>query len=139
MRRCGVSAWVLAERNRVRTPSTRGVASRLADGENPIAAWRIETGLSTRQLDRKTRIAVHRSVRHRVHVIDAGCVVTILVGTTACTLAITPSALSMSTESCRTVRGQFLMPMTGCEGVRCEWTSPALQSHRYREPPPYQR
>jgi len=59
MRRRGVSPWLLAERNRVRTAPTQGVASRLADGENPIAAWRIESGLSTRQLDRKTGIAAH--------------------------------------------------------------------------------
>ena len=59
MRRRQESPWLLAERKRIRTEPTSGVAHRLADGENPIAAWRIETGLSTRQLDRKTGIAGH--------------------------------------------------------------------------------
>ena len=59
MRRRQESPWLLAERKRIRTEPTPGVAHRLADGENPIAAWRIETGLSTRQLDRKTGIAGH--------------------------------------------------------------------------------
>ena len=59
MRRRGKSPWLEAEKNRVRTAPTQGIAHRLADGENPLAVWRIETGLSVRQLDRKTGIAAY--------------------------------------------------------------------------------
>ena len=42
MRRRGKSPWLEAEKNRIRTEPTQGVAHRIADGETPFLAWRTE-------------------------------------------------------------------------------------------------
>ncbi|WP_442678299.1 helix-turn-helix domain-containing protein [Sphingomonas sp. ASY06-1R] len=51
-----MSPWLIAERERVRTQPTQGVAHRIAGGDNPLMAWRVETGLTIRKLDRLTGI-----------------------------------------------------------------------------------
>lgn len=50
VRRRQQSPWLLAERNRVRTTPTMGVASRLAQGENVFQVWREENATAQRTL-----------------------------------------------------------------------------------------
>ena len=60
MRRRGTSPWLLAERNVVRTKPTQGVAHRIADGETPFQAWRVENTMPVRKLVRLTGIDINR-------------------------------------------------------------------------------
>jgi len=62
MRRRQDSPWLVAERNRVRTEPTQGIAHRIADGESPLMAWRVESGFTIAKLDRLTGIAGQRLV-----------------------------------------------------------------------------
>jgi len=50
----------MAERNRVRTAPTQGVAHRIADGETPFQAWRVENTTPLRKLVRLTGIDINR-------------------------------------------------------------------------------
>lgn len=60
MRRRQESPWLVAERNRVRTAPTQGVAHRIADGETTFQAWRVENTTPVRKLARLTGIDVNR-------------------------------------------------------------------------------
>lgn len=59
MRRRGKSPWLEAEKNRIRTVPTQGIAHRIASGETPFHAWRVESTTTTRKLARD-RIAESR-------------------------------------------------------------------------------
>ena len=60
MRRRGVSPWLIAERNRVRTAPTQGVAHRLAQGENVFHVWREENTTPLRKLARLSGVDYYR-------------------------------------------------------------------------------
>ena len=60
MRRRQESPWLRAERNRVRTAPTQGIAHRLADGETTFQAWRVENTTTVRKLVRLTGIDINR-------------------------------------------------------------------------------
>lgn len=56
MRRRGISPWLVKARDQIRTAPSPGVAHRIADGDTPIAAWRVECGFSINTLSRLTNI-----------------------------------------------------------------------------------
>lgn len=60
MQRRGKSPWLKAEKNRVRTAPTQGISHRIACGETPLYAWRVESTITTRKLSRETGIAAAR-------------------------------------------------------------------------------
>jgi len=60
MRRRQESPWLVAERNRVRTAQTPGVANRIADGDTPFQAWRVENTTTIWKLVRLTNIDANR-------------------------------------------------------------------------------
>jgi len=60
MRRRQESPWLVAERNRIRTAPTQGVAHRIADGETSFQAWRVENTTPIRKLVRLTGIDINR-------------------------------------------------------------------------------
>jgi len=60
VRRRQDSPWLVAERNRVRTEPTQGIAHRLADGETTFQAWRVENTTTLRKLVRLTGIDINR-------------------------------------------------------------------------------
>jgi transcriptional regulator with XRE-family HTH domain len=60
MRRRQDSPWLVAERQRVRTAPTQGVAHRIADGETAFQAWRVENTTPLRKLVRLTGIDINR-------------------------------------------------------------------------------
>jgi hypothetical protein len=60
MRRRGKSPWLELEKNKVRTVAPPGVADRIASGETPFQAWRVETTITMRKLARLTGIETHR-------------------------------------------------------------------------------
>ena len=60
MRRRQESPWLVAERNRIRTAPTQGVAHRLAAGENVFQVWREETTLAQRKLARLSGVDYDR-------------------------------------------------------------------------------
>lgn len=62
MRRRQDSPRSVADRNRVRTEPTAGVAHRIADGDTPLAAWRVERCITIAKLDRLTGIAGQRLI-----------------------------------------------------------------------------
>ena len=66
MRRRQESPWLRAERNRVRTAPTQGIANRLADGETTFQAWRIENTTTLRKLVRSTGIDINRLLAFEV-------------------------------------------------------------------------
>ena len=63
MRKKGVSPYLLVERQRIRTAPTAGIAHRIADGETPLAAWRVESAMTIARLDRLTGIAGERLIQ----------------------------------------------------------------------------
>ena len=60
MRRRGKSPWLEAEKNRIRTVPTQGIAHRIASGETPFYAWRVESTTTVRKLARDSGIAEDR-------------------------------------------------------------------------------
>jgi len=60
VRRRQDSPWLVAERNRVRTEPTQGIAHRIADGETAFQAWRVENTTTLRKLVRLTGIDINR-------------------------------------------------------------------------------
>lgn len=62
MRRRQDSPWYVAEKMRVRTAPTPGIAYRIADGENPFLAWRVENATTPRKLARLTGIDSNRLI-----------------------------------------------------------------------------
>ena len=62
MRRRQDSPWLVAEKKRIRTTPTQGVAHRIAGGETPFLAWRVENAMTLRKLARLTAIDPDRLV-----------------------------------------------------------------------------
>lgn len=60
MRRRGKSPWLEAEKKRVRAAAPMGVAHRIACGETPFQAWRVEDTMTLRKLARLTGIPSDR-------------------------------------------------------------------------------
>ena len=60
VRRRQESPWLRAERNRLRTAPTQGIADRLAQGENAFQVWREETTLAQRKLARLSGVDYDR-------------------------------------------------------------------------------
>ena len=60
VRRRQESPWLRAERNRVRTAPTLGVANRLAQGENVFRVWREENATAQRTLARLSGVDYDR-------------------------------------------------------------------------------
>lgn len=60
MRRRQESPWLVAERKHVRTAPTPGVANRIADGDTPFQAWRVESTMTIWKLVRLSNIDVNR-------------------------------------------------------------------------------
>ena len=54
------SPWLIAERNRIRTEPTQGVANRLSQGENVFQVWREENTTPQRKLARLSGVDHHR-------------------------------------------------------------------------------
>jgi len=60
MRRREKSPWLEAEKKRIRNAPTQGIAHRIAGGETPFLAWRVEGTMGLRKLARLTGVSVDR-------------------------------------------------------------------------------